>query len=172
MTSLLIGRNRSAISWITTFYPRQKLKWCWPKWMDWLLSSSAKEPEALMTRLSKTPKCPKLRIVREWISANWINTVFSTWFPYPDVMYWTKVRLPYLVPGKRSFRDILMHWNIIHLPTRPRNCIWIKWTKDGRSTGIRLYGQMKMEKLWLNVIITNIPLRWLFRRKRWVRMDR
>ena len=44
------------------------------------------------------------------------------------------------------FRDILMHWNIIHLPTRPKNCIWIKWTKDGRSTGTRLYGQMKMEK--------------------------
>lgn len=55
-------------------------------------------------------------------------------------------RLPYLVPGKQSFRDILMHWNIIHLPTRPKNCIWIKWTKDGRSTGTRLYGQMKMEK--------------------------
>ena len=33
---------------------------------------------ASMTRLSKTPKCPKLRIAREWISANWINTVFST----------------------------------------------------------------------------------------------
>ena len=46
--------------------------------VDWLLSSSAKEQEASMTRLSKTPKCPKLRIVREWISANWINTVFST----------------------------------------------------------------------------------------------
>ena len=43
----------------------------------------------------------------------------------------------YLVPGKQSFRDILMHWNIIHPPTRPKNCIWIKWTKDGRSTGIR-----------------------------------
>ena len=64
--------------------------------------------------------------------------------PRRDVL--NKVRLPYLVPGKQSFRDILMHWNIIHLPTRPKNCIWIKWTKDGRSTGTRLYGQMKMEK--------------------------